>query len=45
VAGTDNGNERYWIYSFTSVASAGFTAFRALGVDGSGFGLFSTRQP
>jgi len=45
VAGTDNGNERYWIYSFTSVASAGFTQFRALGVNGSGFGLFSTRQP
>jgi uncharacterized protein YjdB len=45
VAGTDNGNERYWIYSFTGVASAGFTQFRALGVNGSGFGLFSTREP
>ena len=45
VAGTDNGNERYWLYSFSSVASAGFTQFRALGVNASGFGLFSTRQP
>jgi len=45
VTGTDNGNERYWLYTFTSVASAGFTQFRALGVNGSGFGLFSTRQP
>jgi hypothetical protein len=47
VAGTDNGNERYWIYSFTSVPGAGtlFTQFRAIGVSSAGFGLASTRQP
>jgi hypothetical protein len=45
VTGTDNGLERYWEYSFTSVPTTGFTEFRALGVNASGFGLFSTVQP
>jgi hypothetical protein len=45
VTGTDNGLERYWVYSFTSVPVTGFTEFRALGVNSSGFGLFSTVQP
>jgi uncharacterized protein YjdB len=40
VVGCDNGNERYWFYSFT--APAGFTAFRAIGVNAAGFGLAST---
>jgi hypothetical protein len=45
VTGTDNGLERYWVYSFTSIPTAGFSQFRALGVNAAGFGLFSTRQP
>jgi hypothetical protein len=45
VAGTDNGNERYWLYTFGTIGSAGFTQFRAIGVNSSGFGLASTRQP
>ena len=45
--GSDNGLERYWVFSFTNIATlpAGYTQFRALGVNASGFGLFSTRQP
>ncbi|MGQ0766050.1 MAG: beta strand repeat-containing protein [Gemmatimonadota bacterium] len=47
VTGTDNGLERYWVYSFTGIPTlpAGFTSFRALGVNSQGFGLFSTIQP
>jgi hypothetical protein len=45
VTGTDNGLERYWVYSFTSIPTAGFTKFRAIGVNSSGFGLASTVQP
>lgn len=44
VTGIDNGNERYWLYSFSGV-SGGFTAYRALGVNSAGNGLFSTSQP
>ncbi len=40
VVGCDNGNERYWFYTFSSVA--GFTTYRAIGVNASGFGLAST---
>lgn len=45
ILGTDNGAERYWDYSFTGIATAGFTQFRALGVNATGAGLFSARQP
>jgi hypothetical protein len=45
ITGTDNGLERYWVVSFTGIPTTNFTQFRALGVNGSGFGLFSTRQP
>lgn len=44
ITGSDNGLERFWDYQFTSVPT-GFTQYRALGVNGSGYGLFSTRQP
>jgi hypothetical protein len=43
VQGCDNGFERYWLYSFT--APAGFTQYRALGVNTAGNGLFSTVLP
>jgi hypothetical protein len=43
MTGFDNSFERYWIYNFTSVP-AGFAAYRALGVNGSGHGLFSNSQ-
>jgi hypothetical protein len=43
MTGTDNSFERYWIYNFTSVP-AGYAAYRALGVNGSGHGLFSNSQ-
>ena len=43
VQGCDNGNERYWFFTFSSAgAPATFTAFRAIGVNSSGFGLAST---
>lgn len=47
VTGTDNGLERYWVYSFTGIPTlpTGYTSFRALGVSSSGFGMFSTIQP
>lgn len=45
ILGTDNGGERYWDYSFTNVSVTGFTQFRALGVNATGAGLFSARQP
>lgn len=50
VTGSDNGLERYWVYSFTSIPvlpAASFPApvFRAVGVNAAGFGLFSTPQP
>ncbi|MBV6521182.1 MAG: hypothetical protein MNPFHGCM_01309 [Gemmatimonadaceae bacterium] len=47
VNGTDNGLERYWVFSFTSIPATPpvFSQYRALGVNGSGFGLFSTVQP
>jgi hypothetical protein len=41
VVGCDNGLERYWLYTFTSVP-AGFTEYRAIGVDANGSGLAST---
>ncbi|HEY4319547.1 MAG TPA: Ig-like domain-containing protein [Gemmatimonadales bacterium] len=41
VVGCDNGLERYWLYTFTSVP-AGFSEYRAIGVDGVGSGLAST---
>ncbi|MEO5826222.1 MAG: hypothetical protein ABIR59_10070, partial [Gemmatimonadales bacterium] len=45
ILGTDNGGERYWDYSFTNVSVTGFTQFRARGVNATGAGLFSARQP
>jgi hypothetical protein len=45
VNGTDNGLERYWVYSFTGIPALPASQFRALGVNASGFGLFSTVQP
>ena len=42
ITGSDNGLERYWVYSFTAIPATGYTSFRALGVNSSGFGLFST---
>jgi len=45
ITGSDNGLERYWVFSFTSIPTTGFTQFRALGVNAAGNGLFSTRQP
>ncbi|HLG05758.1 MAG TPA: hypothetical protein VI383_06390, partial [Gemmatimonadales bacterium] len=48
ITGSDNGLERYWVFSFTGVPAlpaASFGApvtFRALGVNAAGFGLFST---
>ena len=46
VTGTDNGNERYWIYQFQNVSGGTlFTQYRALGVNSAGNGIFSTRQP
>ncbi len=44
VVGCDNGFERYWLYTFTSVP-AGFTEYRAIGVDANGSGLASTVHP
>jgi hypothetical protein len=42
ILGTDNGLERYWVYSFTGIPANGFTSYRALGVNAAGNGLFST---
>ncbi|MGH7524286.1 MAG: hypothetical protein ACREK8_08275, partial [Gemmatimonadales bacterium] len=42
VVGCDNGLERYWLYTFTSVPGAPFTQYRAIGVDANGSGLAST---
>ena len=50
ITGSDNGLERYWVFTFTGVPAlpvAAFGAaptFRALGVNAAGFGLFSSRQ-
>lgn len=41
VQGCDNGFERYWFFTFSS-SGAAFSAYRAIGVNGSGFGLAST---
>ncbi|HEY4099800.1 MAG TPA: Ig-like domain-containing protein [Gemmatimonadales bacterium] len=41
VVGCDNGLERYWLYTFAGVP-AGFTEYRAIGVDSHGSGLAST---
>jgi hypothetical protein len=43
MTGFDNSFERYWIYNFTSVP-AGFSLYRAVGVNASGHGLMSDGQ-
>lgn len=43
ITGSDNGFERYWTFAFTSVPT-GYTAYRALGVNSTGHGLFSNNQ-
>jgi hypothetical protein len=43
ITGSDNSFERYWVYAFTNVP-AGYSAYRALGVNAAGHGLFSTVQ-
>jgi uncharacterized protein YjdB len=47
ITGSDNGLERYWVFSFTNpvIGGATFTQYRALGVNAGGNGLFSTRTP
>jgi uncharacterized protein YjdB len=45
VVGCDNGLERYWLYTFTSVPGLPFTEYRAIGVDANGSGLASTINP